>query len=106
MTELETTLSDRRVELASPDVVRNYVADLRNLLTRSEPAERKAFIRKFVKQVRVNRNEVSLVYTMPPMSIGSSEDKIEVLPIVQHGRPCRSRTCDHLIKSQVLFQLS
>jgi len=25
---------------------------------------------------------------------------------VQHGRPCRSRTCDTLIKSQVLCQLS
>jgi len=25
---------------------------------------------------------------------------------VVFGRPCRSRTCDHLIKSQVLCQLS
>jgi hypothetical protein len=42
--ELEMLLSDRQEELASPDIVRSYVADLRNLLKRSEPAERRAFI--------------------------------------------------------------
>ena len=98
--ELETLLSDRRVELASPDIVRSYVADRRNLLTRSELAERRAFIRSFVKEVRVTGDEVVLTYTMPLISNGSSVDKIGVLPIVQHGRPCRSRTCDTLIKSQ------
>ena len=85
--ELETLLSDRRVELASPDIVRSYAADLRNLLTCSELAERRAFIRSFVKEVRVTGDDVVLTYTMPLMSNGSSVDKIGVLPIVQHGRP-------------------
>jgi len=96
--QLETSLSDRRVELASPDIVRRYAADLRNLLTRSELAERKAFIRRFIKEVRVTGDEVVLTYTMPLIPNGSTADKIGVLPIVQHGRPCRSRTCDTLIK--------
>ena len=96
--QLEVLLSDRRVELASPAVVRSYVADLRNLLTRSELAERRAFIRNFVKEVRVTGNEVVLTYTMPLVSNGSFSDRIGVLPIVQHGRPYRSRTCDTLIK--------
>jgi len=97
--ELETLLSDRRVELVTPDIVRSYVADLRNLLTRSELAERRAFIRSFVKEIRVTGDEVIITYTMPLISNGSSVDKIGVLPIVQHGRPYRSRTCDTLIKS-------
>jgi site-specific DNA recombinase len=97
--ELETLLSDRRVELASPAVVRRYVADLRNLLKRSELAERKAFIRNFVREVRVTGDEVVLTYTMPLVGDGSFLDRMGVLPIVQHGRPCRSRTCDTLIKS-------
>ena len=97
--ELEILLSDRRVELASPEIVRSYVADLRTLLTRSELTERRAFIRSFVKEVRVTNDEVVISYTMPLVSNGLSEDKIGVLPIVKHGRPCRSRTCDTLIKS-------
>jgi len=98
--QLEALLSDRRVELASPDIVRSYAADLRNLLKRSELAERKAFIRNFVREVRVTGDEVVLTYTMPLVSNESFVDRIRVLPIVQHGRPCRSRTCDTLIKSK------
>ena len=89
--ELETLLSDRRVELASPEIVKSYVADLRTLLTRSELTERRAFIRSFVKEVRVTNDEVVISYTMPLVSNGLSEDKIGVLPIVQHGRPCVSK---------------
>ena len=58
--ELETSLSDRWVELVSPDLVRSYVADQRNLLKHSELAERRAFIRNFVKEVRVTGDEVIL----------------------------------------------
>ena len=58
--ELETLLSDRRVELASPDMVRSYVADLHNLLADTELVARKAFIRIFVKEVRVTGDEVVL----------------------------------------------
>ena len=93
-------LSDRRVELASPDVVRSYVADLHNLLAGSELVARRAFIRSFVKEVRVTGDEVVLAYTMPLMPDGSSVDRVGVLPIVQHGRPCRARTCDTLIRSK------
>jgi len=96
--ELEVLLSDRRVELASPDIVRSHVADLHNLLAGSELVERKVFIRSFVKEVRVTGDEVVLTYTMPLMPNGSSVDRIGVLPIVQHGSPCRARTCDTLIE--------
>ncbi len=94
------------MELASPEIVSSYVPDLRNLLTRSELAERRAFIRSFVKEVRVTGDQTVLTYTMPLISNGASEDKVGVLPIVQLGRPCRTRTYDQLIKSQLLYQLS
>jgi len=32
----------------------------------------------------------------------TQEEVIGVLPFIQHGRPCRSRTCDTLVRSQVL----
>ena len=83
--ELEVLLSDRRVELAGPDIVRSYVADLRNLLAGSELVKRRAFIRSFVKEVGVTGDEVVLIYTMPLMPNGSSIDKTGVLPTVQPG---------------------
>lgn len=63
--ELETLLSDRRVELASLETVTRYVDDLRNLLGESSLTERKSFIRSFVKEVKVTSDEVLLTYTMP-----------------------------------------
>jgi len=32
------------------------------------------------------------------MPENSEEEKLAVLPLIKHGRPCRSRTCDTLIK--------
>ena len=46
--ELENLLSDRKVELADPETVKNYVADLHKLLKESTLVERKSFIKSFV----------------------------------------------------------
>ncbi|MCL0050804.1 hypothetical protein M1N22_03065 [Dehalococcoidia bacterium] len=61
--ELETLLSDRRVELASLETVTRYVDDLRNLLGESSLTERKSLIRSFVKEVKVTSDEVLLTYS-------------------------------------------
>jgi len=87
--QIESFLSDRRVELASPEIVKSYVDDLRNLLNNSSLAERKAFIRSFVKEVKVTRDEVLLTYTVPLSSTGVSEEKVGVLSTVHYsGRYC------------------
>jgi len=78
-------LSDRRVELASPEIVKSYVDDLRNLLNNSSLAERRTFIRSFVKEVKVTGDEVLLTYTMPLSPTGVSEEKVGVLSTVQYG---------------------
>jgi len=52
--ELESQLSDRKVELADLETVIDYVEDLRNLLEESPLTERKSFIKSFVKEVRVS----------------------------------------------------
>jgi len=83
--QIESFLSDRRVELASPEIVKSYVDDLRTLLNNSSLAERKAFIRSFVKEVKVTGDEVLLTYTMPLSSTGISEEKVGVLSTVQYG---------------------
>jgi len=73
------------VLIASPEIVKSYVADLRNLLNNSSLAERRAFIRSFVKEVKVSGDEMLLTYTMPLSPRGVSEEKVGVLSNVQYS---------------------
>ena len=83
--ELEQQLSDRRVELADEKTVSSYVSDLHKLLSETTLAEKKSFVRSFVKEVKVTGDEVLLTYTMPMLSKGIIEEKLSVLPIVHYG---------------------
>ena len=51
--ELEHLLSDRRVGPADFNIVACYVEDLRNLLSDSSLAEKKSFIKSFIKEIKV-----------------------------------------------------
>jgi site-specific DNA recombinase len=84
--ELERRLSDTRVELADMETVTNYVEDLRCLLGESSVAERRSFIKSFVKEVRVTDSDVLLTYTMPVANVAPMNNKeLGVPPIVQNG---------------------
>lgn len=83
--QIESLLSDRRVELASPEIVRHYVDDLLNLLNEGLLSERRAFIRSFVKEVKVTGDEVLLTYTMPLPPKGISEERVGVQSNVQYS---------------------
>ena len=83
--ELENLLSDRKVELADLETVENYVEDLRNLLEESPLAERKSFIKSFVREMRVNGTKVLLIYTIPLSAGSSSQETLVVPPIVHYG---------------------
>jgi len=84
-TELELKLSERKIELADVETVKNYVEELRSLLSESSLTERKSFIMSFVKEVKVADKQVELMYTipMPPKEI--AEEKVPVLSIVHNG---------------------
>lgn len=66
-------------------MVSHYVKDLRNLLNNSPLSERKAFVRSFVKEVKVTGDSVLLTYTMPLAPGGTSVEKLGVLSTVQDG---------------------
>ena len=85
--ELENLLSDRKVELADPEPVKNYVADLYNLLGESTLVERKSLIRSFVKEVRVTGAEALMTYTIPMPPKQLSQETLVVPPIVHYGGP-------------------
>ena len=83
--EIEAALSDKKVELADTKLVRSYVNDLRQTLDDGPLADRRAFIRSFVKEIVVSRDEIRLLYTLPLLPEGITEEKAGVLPIVRYG---------------------
>jgi site-specific DNA recombinase len=104
--ELEELLTERRIELADETVVRNYVEDLREVLTNSPLPKQKAFIRSFVKEVRVTRKEVLLTYTIPLPPEGTLQETAAVLDTVHYGGAEGIRTPDLLRAREALSQLS
>jgi len=83
--EIESQMSDRKVELADLETVSCYVDDLHELLKEGSLAERKAFIRSFVREVNVTGGQVILNYSMPVLPDSITMEKKEVLPTVQYG---------------------
>jgi len=71
--------------VADLETVTRYVDDLRSLLEESSLAERKSFIRSFVKEVKVTGDEVLLTYTMPLLPQGTSAERVGVLCSIHHG---------------------
>jgi oligoribonuclease (3'-5' exoribonuclease) len=63
--EIESQMSDRKVELADLETISYYVDDLHDLLKEESLAERRTFIRSFIKEVRVTGDEAVLSYSMP-----------------------------------------
>jgi len=56
---------------------------MRRVLDESELTEKKAFIRSFVKMIRIAGQQAFLTYTTPIN--GLMEEKIGVLPVVKYG---------------------
>ena len=63
------------------EAVNSYVTDLRNILDESEVAQRKAFLRSFVKKIVVEKERVKLHYNLPVPPDGRKMETVGVLPI-------------------------
>jgi len=86
--EIENLLSERHLDLANPEMVTEYVDDLHDLhdLLKERPlAERRAFIRSFVRDITVTADGVKLTYVVPLPPTGVSQEKVGVLPTVHCG---------------------
>jgi len=83
--ELEALLSQGRIGWPDEETVKGYVEYLGELLSRSPLTERRAFIKSFVKEVKVTENDVLLTYTMPVSASGITQKGVAVLDTVQHG---------------------
>ncbi len=85
-------MSDRRVEVADLQTISQCVDDLQNLLKEGSLAEQKAFIRSFVKEIRVTGNEAVLSYFPPILPEKLALERAGVPPTVQYGGRYWTRT--------------
>jgi site-specific DNA recombinase len=83
--EIEAQMSDRRVELADLETISHYVEDLHDLLKEGSLTERRAFIRSFVREVRVTGDKATQIYSIPLLPEKVAIEKEGVLPTVQYG---------------------
>ncbi len=83
--ELELLTTQRKIELASPEVVRKYVDDLHQFIDRNDLLARKAFIKSFVKEIEVKGDEGVIRYTFPVPPDNHEEEELGVLPTVRYG---------------------
>lgn len=63
--EIEAQMSDKRVDLIDMGLMERYVSDLQEILGEGTPAERRAFIRSFVDEIRVTGEEAVMTYRAP-----------------------------------------
>jgi hypothetical protein len=104
LAEAEVTL--KGYQQLDVNAVRSYVEDLRKLLDESETAQRKAFLRSFVKKIVVEKDKVRLVYVVPVPPDGKKVEELSVLPIDTPSGDRGIRTPDLLTASLKGVRLS
>ena len=56
-TDAEEILRYKSVDMADPQVVKDYADDLRNLLGKSSITEQRSFLKSFVERIEVDESE-------------------------------------------------
>ena len=73
------------VELVNLETMTEYIADMQAVLREGTLVERKAFIRSFVKDIRVSGNDAVLTYSVPELPENVSLAEVGVPRTVQRG---------------------
>ncbi len=112
--EARAVLAERRVMLDSADTIAAFAEEMSEFLKTSELTETRAFVKSFIKEIKVKPGRAGIFYTIPTPEdspIGGA-DAVEVAlngrvrSTVQSGGPGRIRTCDQSVMSRPLLPLS
>lgn len=78
-------MSDRKVEPIDLETMTDYITEMQEVLKEGTLTERRAFIRSFVKEIKVVGNQSVLSYSLPipPDKLSISGDMVP--RIVHHG---------------------
>ncbi|GAJ16076.1 unnamed protein product, partial [marine sediment metagenome] len=104
--QIEADMIVQGVEEVDMDMVKSYTRDLKALIEESDIAERKSFLRSFIKRIEINRNEVVVHYHLPLPQNEKGERVREVLPMVTPGGAGGIRTPYLLTASQTFSRLN
>ena len=113
--EARALLSERRAVLDNVDTIAAFAEDMSDFLMTSEITESRAFIKSFVKEIKVKPGKATVYYTLPtpPDSPIGGGDAAEVAlhgPVVRSsvhvGGAEGTRTPDFLRAREALSQLS
>ena len=95
--EAEEALHYQTIEPADPKVVREYVEDLKQLLSESGVVEKKVFLKSFIERIGVGESEAKITYTIPMPPNKMATETVGVLPFIQDGSP-------HWKDTELLFE--
>ncbi len=84
--------NQNEIELLDREIVRAYVSDLKELLSKGTIIEQKSFLKTFVKRIEVDYPHVTIEYTIPLETKKVEHPNDGVLPIVLNGSSGRTRT--------------
>ena len=83
--QTEAQMAAQGVDEVDAEVVKAHAQDLRAVLEEADFAQRKAFLRSFVRRIEVDNGQATLHYTLPMPPDGRSSEQLGVLPIVTFG---------------------
>ena len=98
--------NQNQIELLGREIVRAYVSDLKELLSKGTIIERKSFLKTFVKRIEIDYPHVTIEYTIPLETKKVEPPSGGVLPIVLNGSSGRTRTYNLVVNSHPLCRLS
>ncbi len=85
--EAANALHSRRLVIEDVEVIRRYVDDLKGLLGSATMMDQKAFIKAFVKNISVSRDDLTINYTLPMPPLNADKETIGVLAFISNGEP-------------------
>ncbi len=88
------------------EAVKAYAQDLKGLLEEADMAQRKSFIKSFVKRIEIDGTNVVVRYKLPLPDSKKDHSDTVVLPIDTFGGAGGIRTLDLLTASQTFSQLN
>jgi len=83
--DIKERLWYKTMDIIDPEVVRQYVNDLKSLLANSTITEQRSLFRSFVEKIEVYDDKAKMYYTIPMAPHNISEETLGVLPLVHHG---------------------
>ena len=88
--DLKESIRDTKVEYLDASIVKNYVNDLKALLSKGAIVEQKSFLRSFIKRIKVKLPQVTIEYTIPLETKKAEPLNREVLPFNYSGSSGRT----------------